>query len=191
VLWSKKQNAMKKVILIYGLIAGAVVGSMMLITMQMYKNGTLNLDKGELLGYTTMVIALSMVFFGVKSYRDNYSKGAISFGKGFQVGILITLVACVIYAITWEVSYSQIGEDFTKKMKVSYETKMNEKLKSEGATEAEIEAAKKQNEKMWEMYKSPLFRFVFTAMVEMFPVGLVISLISAGVLRKKEILPAT
>jgi hypothetical protein len=188
--FDKKTNTMKKVILIYGLIAGAVVAGMMLITMPMYQNGTLNLDNGELLGYSTMIIALSMVFFGVKSYRDNYSKGSISFGKGFQVGILITLVACLIYALTWEVSYNQIGEDFTKKMKESYETKINEKMKSSGATEAEIVAKKKENDKMWEMYKNPLFRFVFTAMVEMFPVGLVISLISAGILRKKEILPA-
>ena len=49
-----------------------------------------------------MVIALSMIFFGIKSYRDNYQNGAIGFWKGFQVGLLITLIASLMYALTWE-----------------------------------------------------------------------------------------
>lgn len=177
---------MKKVILIYGLIAGTIVAAMMFITMPMYEAGTLNLDNGELVGYTTMVIALSMVFVGIKSYRDNYANGSISFGKGFQVGILITLIACVMYGLAWEVSYSNIGDGFMKKMNEKYYADM----KAEGATDQELEEAKKQWESFGEMYKNPLFRFVFTVFVEIFPVGLVITLISAGILRRKEILPA-
>jgi hypothetical protein len=177
---------MKKIILIYGLIAGSIVAAMMLITMPMYSNGTLNLDNGELVGYTTMVIALSMVFFGIKSYRDNYANGSISFGKGFKVGILITIIACVMYGLAWEVSYNRIGDNFMKKMNEKYFADM----KAEGATEEELEAAKKEWEFFGEMYKNPLFRFAFTVFVEIFPVGLVITMISAGILRKKEILPA-
>lgn len=178
---------MKKVILIYGLIAGAVVGGMMLITMPLYKSGTLNFDNGEYLGYSTMIIALSMVFFGVKSYRDNHSNGVISFGKGFQVGILITLVACTIYALSWEVSYRSIGNEFVAKYTEHYLAE----LKAKGASDADLAAAKEQQEAFAEMYKNPIVRFTFTALVEMFPVGLIISLVSAGILRKKEILPAT
>lgn len=177
---------MKKVILIYGLIAGSIVAAMMFITMPMYQSGVLNLDNGEWVGYTTMVVALSMVFFGIKSYRDNHANGSISFGKGFKVGILITIIACVMYGLAWEVSYSQIGDDFMKKMNEKYYADM----KAEGATEKELEEAKKQWESFGEMYKNPLFRFGFTVVVEIFPVGLVITLISAGILRRKEILPA-
>lgn len=177
---------MKKIILIYGLIAGAIVGGMMMITMPLYQNGTLNFDNGELLGYSTMIIALSMVFFGVKSYRDNYANGKISFGKGFQVGILITLVACTIYALSWEVSYSSIGDEFMAKYTEHYLAELKEK----GASDADLAAAKTQNEAFAEMYKNPLVRFAFTALVEMFPVGLIISLISAGILRKREVLPS-
>jgi hypothetical protein len=72
--------------------------------------------------------------------------------------------------------------------------KMNEKyfadMKAEGATAEELEAAKKEWESFGEMYKNPAFRFMFTIFVEIFPVGLVITLISAGILRKKEFLPA-
>ena len=179
---------MKKVILIYGLIAGAIVAAMMFITMPMYNSGTLNLDNGELVGYTTMIIALSMVFFGVKSYRDNYSKGVISFGKGFKVGILITLIAATCYGLAWEVHYQKIGEEFQKKMTEKYMADM----KAKGATDQEIEATKKQWESFNVIYKNFFFRFLFTAFVEMLiPVGLPISLLSAAILRKKEFLPAT
>lgn len=177
---------MKKIILIYGLIAGSILAAMMFITMPMYNNGTLNLDNGELVGYTTMVIALSMVFFGIKSYRDNHANGSISFGKGFKVGILITIIACVMYGLAWEVSYSQIGDEFMVKMNEKY----FEDMKAAGATEKELEDAKKEWESFGEMYKNPAFRFVFTIFVEIFPVGLMITLISAGILRKKEFLPA-
>jgi zinc transporter ZupT len=178
---------MKKVILIYGLIAGTIVAAMMLITMPMYNSGTLNMDNGELVGYTTMVIALSMVFFGIKSYRDNHANGSISFGKGFKVGILITLIASAMYGLAWEISYSKIGEDFTKKMTEKY----YEDMKADGASEEELQKAKEQWESFSEMYKNPVVRFAFTVFVEIFPVGLVITLISAAVLRKKEFLPAT
>lgn len=177
---------MKKVVLIYGLIAGTIVGGTMLITMPLYENGTFNFDNGELTGYTTMVIALSMVFFGVKSYRDNHAGGAITFWSGLKVGLLITLVASIMYAATWEVLYARMGEEFTQEMVAHY----MEDLKADGATETELAEAKAKWESFGEMYKNPLIRFGVTLM-EIFPVGLVISLLTAGLLRKKEFLPAT
>ncbi|MFZ2907068.1 MAG: DUF4199 domain-containing protein [Cyclobacteriaceae bacterium] len=178
---------MKKVILIYGLIAGSIVAAMMFITIPMYNNGSLDMDKGELVGYTTMVVALSLVFFGIKSYRDNYAKGVISFGKGFKIGILITLIACIMYGLAWEITYSRIGDEFTIKMTEKY----MEDMKTGGASDREIQEAKEQWENFNEMYKNPLFRFMFTIFIEIFPVGLGITLVSAAILRKKEILPAT
>lgn len=177
---------MKKIILIYGLIAGSIVAAMMFITMPMYKSGTLNLDNGELVGYTTMVIALALVFFGIKSYRDNHANGAISFGTGFKIGILITLIASVMYGLAWEVTYSKIGDEFMQKMNEKYFSDM----KAEGATEEELQKAKEEMQSFVEMYKNPFVRFSFTVFVEIFPVGLVITLISAAMLRKREFLPS-
>ena len=177
---------MKRIVLIYGLIAGAIVGAMMLITMPMYKSGTLNFDNGELVGYSTMVIALSLVFLGIKSFRDNNGNGVISFGKAIQVGLLITLVASVMYALSWEVSYSQMGEEFIQKMtEHSFE-----KMKAEGATEAELAEKKEEWADFAEMYKNPIIRFGFSIM-EISWVGVLITLVSAGLLRKKEFLPAS
>jgi len=177
---------MQRIILIYGLIAGAIVGAMMFITMPMYNQGTLNMDNGELVGYSTMVIALSLVFFGVKSYRDKHLSGVIAFGKATKVGLLITLVASVIYALSWEVVYSRIGEEFTVKMTEHY----FESMKADGASEGELAKAKEDWAGYAEMYKNPIIRFGMTIM-EIFWVGVVITLISAGLLRKKDFLPAS
>src|SRR5215475_1020257 len=97
---------MRKVTLTFGLLAGAIISVFMVIGMALWeKTGKMNTS--ELLVYATMVVALSMIFFGIKSYRDNYQKGVIRFWKGFQVGLLIALIASLMYAITWE-TYTQI-----------------------------------------------------------------------------------
>src|SRR5262245_19211690 len=98
---------MRKVILTFGLLAGAIVSLLILIGIVLWEGTGKVLVDTELVGYATMVIALSMIFFGTKSYRDNSQSGAIRFWKGFQVGILITLVASLMYTITWE-TYMQV-----------------------------------------------------------------------------------
>jgi len=177
---------MKKIILVYGLIAGAIVGSVLLITMPLYESGTLHFENGQWLGYTTMVIALSLVFFGIKSFRDNHSGGTITFWNGLKIGLLITLVASLIYAMSWEVSYNTMKGDFIKLMG----EKQIEKLKKEGATEASLVETRKQMDDFATMYRNPVFRFAIT-LTEIAPVGIVISLLSAGLLRRKEFLPST
>lgn len=176
---------MKKVVIIYGLIAGLIVGGLMLLTMPLWKSGVLNFDNGELVGYTTMVVALSMVFFGIKSFRDNYNGGTVTFWNAFRVGILITVIASVLYALAWEISYASMGEEFVQRMNDHY---FNE-LKTEGTSELELQKAKEDWAKFNEMYKNPFIRFGVTIM-EIFPVGLIITLLSAGLLRNKKFLPA-
>lgn len=168
------------------MIGGAIVSAMMLISMPLYNKGIISLDYGELIGYTTMVIALSMVFFGIKSFRDNHQNGAITFGKGFKIGLLISVIAALMYASAWEISYSQISEEFTQKMS----ERRIEQVKAKGATESEVQEAKQKMASFIEMYKNPFIRFGITTM-EIFPVGIAISLLSAGLLRRKEFLPAT
>ena len=177
---------MKKIVITYGLIAGAVVGAMIIITMPLYESGALKMDSGELLGYTTMVIALSLIFFGIKSYRDNQLGGAITFGNGLKVGLLITLIAALVYATSWEITYRNMKGDFLKMMN----EKSVEKMKAEGASEASLAESKKTMDGFAEMYKNPIIRFAITIM-EIAPVGILISLLSAALLRKKEFLPTS
>jgi hypothetical protein len=182
-----QKNTMKKIILTYGLIAGTILGIMFFITVPLHRNGTINFDNGMLVGYTTMVIALSLVFFGVKSYRDNYHGGTITFGQAFKVGGLIALIACVMYCLTWEIAYNTVSAGYME----AYGVYEQEKLKSNGASEAELQEAAKEFQKLLEVYDgNPFIRFAFTIM-EILPVALVVSLISAALLKRKDFLPST
>lgn len=176
---------MKKVILTYGLISGVIVGGLMFITIPLVHNGTIGFENGMLVGYTTMVIALSVIFFGVRSYRDNYSNGVVSFWKACQVGLLITLIAGILYGLAWEVMYSNIGDGFMQQMNDNYMAK----LEAENLSASEL-MKKKETQAMWmDYYKNPLVRFGIT-FFEILPVGVLITLISALLLKRKDFLPS-
>jgi hypothetical protein len=139
-----------------------------------------------LVGYATMVIAFSLIFFGVKNYRDNHLGGAITFGKAFKVGVLVTLVASVVYALGWEIYFNVLGQNFMEEYSKYYMSQ----LAKDGATVDELAAAKSQMESTTEMYKNPVIRFAMTLM-EIVPVGLVVTVICAALLRRREFLPKT
>jgi hypothetical protein len=174
---------MTRKVLIFGLISGAIVGALMYILVSVVGTGAIDFDNGVIWGYATMIIALSMVFFGVKSYRDN-NGGRISFLKGLQVGILISLISAVCYAAIWEVYYPSVGQEFIQK----YTTFELDKMKKNGASDAEVEKARVESERFMEMYKNFFVRFAMS-MMEIAPVGLIVTIISAALLRKREILP--
>ncbi len=174
---------MKKIILVYGSLAGVIVGSMFFIGAPLYDRGIITLDNGMLVGYTSMVVALSLIFFGVKNYRDSQG-GAITFAKAFQIGILITILATVIYSISWEIAYRTVSRGYNEAM---YEHQID-KLKEQVKGEEELKKQIRQLEDFAVLYENPLIRFGITCF-EIFPIGLIISLIVAGLLRKKEFLP--
>ena len=178
---------MKKIVLRYGLIAGVIVVAMMFATMPFVMNDTLK--HSELLGYTTMVIALSTIFIAVRNYRDKQSNGTIKFGKAFLIGLYITLIAGVLYAIGWEVYMAVSGTDMQEFAR-SYIDGEIEKLQKAGASAKEISSFREDAQANMEMMNNPVLRFLFVMFMELFPVGLIISLISAALLRKKEVLPA-
>jgi hypothetical protein len=175
---------MRKIILIHGLIAGTIVAGFMFASLPFWDNGTLTFDNGELVGYASMVLSLSVVFFGIKKCRDDILEGTITFWQAFKVGILITLIASVIYALAWEVAYHTFAADFTEKMSQHY----LEKATREARSEEELKQTIEQTENFSQWYKNPLLRFGIT-LTEILPVGIIITLISAGLLRKKEVLP--
>jgi hypothetical protein len=180
----QSKNGMKKIVITFGLIGGVLVSVLMGFSMSLWQE-ELNFEMGEVMGYLSMIISLSSIFFGIKSYRDNHLAGAISFGRGFLVGLYITLVASAMYAVGWEIYYNTKASDFMEK----YTAHTLEKAKADGATDAEIEKKRSEMASMTEWYKNPVIRFAWS-IVEIFPVGLLITLLSAGLLRKREILPA-
>ncbi len=176
---------MKKIILIYGCIGGAIIIASMMVTMPFVMDGTLDMDNSQWLGYITMIIALSVIFFGVKSYRDNQLQGAITFGQGFKVGILIALVASVMYVIWWEIYMHFFMSDFA----AQYASKTMAAAKAAGATEEELAKKLEETTEAQEMYGKFYFRVLIT-FSEIFPIGLLLSLVSAALLKRKDVLPA-
>jgi len=169
---------MKKTVLTFGLISGGIMAAMMIITA--FVGTSMGFDKAEILGYSTMVLAGIMIFMGVKSYRDHAGNGAITFGKGFKIALLITLVAALLYVITWMVLSYTIFSDFMEQ----YSTAMIEKAKASGVTAEQLAATQADMEKYKELYKNPFFRAALTFM-EPLPVGVIMSLLAALILKKK------
>lgn len=175
---------MTRIVLIFGLISGAIAAGLMWLLVAVQNSGLVDIEHGMTLGYATMIIALSLVFFGVKSYRDNHG-GHITFFKGLQVGILISIVCAICYAGSWELYYRGSGQEFLKKYTATY----IDGLKKGGASDAEVTKAETEMAQFQEMYKNFFVRFGFTLM-EIVPVGLIVTLISAALLRRRELLPA-
>jgi hypothetical protein len=172
---------MRKIVLTFGLISGAIISLMMVATVPFSEQ--IGFDRGAVIGYTSMVLAFLLVYFGVRSYRDNVAGGSVRFGRAFMVGALIVGVATVCYVATWQVVYRNFVPDFAER----YTEYTIEKERRAGATEAELAEQRAEMEKFAEMYENPLVSIAFT-FLEPLPVGLVIALVSAGVLsrRRKE-----
>ncbi len=170
---------MRKIVLTFGLIAGVILSAMMLLALPFQDQ--IGFDRGAIVGYTSMVLAFLMVFFGVRSYRDNVAGGRVSFGRAFAVGLLITAVASVCYVATWEVVYYRLAPDFMDK----YSAYTVDKARKSGATEAEIAAREQQLAQFTAMYRNPLVNIAMT-LLEPLPVGLVFTLVTAGVVSRKR-----
>ena len=169
---------MKKIVLTFGLISGVVLCGLMLLTVAFVER--IGFDRGVIVGYTTMVLAFLFVFFGIRSYRENVGGGAISFGRAFTVGILIMLITCVMYVVTWQFEYRTFFPDFMDK----YAAHVIEKARAEGASAEEITRQTEELKSFKEMYANPFYNVLFTIM-EPLPVGLVMTLISAAILRRR------
>lgn len=173
---------MKKNIIIHGLISGAVVAFLMLFMVHNLSHcgGNIDFESSMLLGYASMLISFSLVFVGIRNYRNNYNGGVISFGKAFKVGILIVLISSTIYVIAWLIDYFFFMPDFLEK----YSAHMLEQLKASGANQAKIDAQTKEMAQFAVMYRNPFFNALMTYM-EILPVGLVVVLISSFILKRK------
>jgi len=173
---------MKKNIIIYGLIAGIVVSSLMLVNVNYISHGEGSVDYNTslLIGYASMLIAFSIVFVGIRNYRDKYNGGVISFGKAFKIGLLMTLIVSTMYVVAWLIDYFFFMPDFMEK----YSAHMLDKLKTSGASQMEIDKQTKEMAHFAVMYKNPFFNAMITYM-EILPVGLIATLISSLILKRK------
>ena len=170
---------MKKTVWTYGLISGAIVSILMMVTIPFQDES--GFDHSLLVGYSTMVLAFLLIYFGVRSYRDNVMGGSVRFGRAFAVGALIAVISSACYVATWEVMYFNFMPDFLSK----YQARELEKARAGGASEDALAKQKAEMDEFGEMYKNPVVNAGIT-FAEPLPVGLVIALVSAGMLSRTK-----
>ena len=173
---------MKKTVLTFGLISGVIIS--------VFMGGSLlfadKLGSGHsmILGYTIMVASFLLVYFGIRSYRDNTLPGQISFGRAFACGILISLITTACYVVMWEILYFNFMPHFMD----SYFAAQIQKVQSAGldsvTTAAQVAAIRHSQQ----LYQNPLINIAYT-IIEPLPVGLIITLISAALLSRKTTKP--
>ncbi|MEQ1499015.1 MAG: DUF4199 domain-containing protein [Novosphingobium sp.] len=173
---------MQRLILVYGGIAGTVELILLALSMGLVSNhGGL----GMVLGYLSMLIAMSMVFVGVKRFRDEQQGGVIKFGKALLVGLGIAGIACLFYVLGWEAYMWSSDYSFMEKFTASELAKMQ----TAHASATEIAKFKAEMQGFAEMYADPVSRMLMTLM-EISPVALLVPLLSAALLRNPRFMPA-
>jgi len=170
---------MNKIVLTFGFIAGAIVSSFMVLAL-VFKDA-IGFDRGEIVGYTSMVVAFLFIYFGVRAYRDNVAGGTVKFGRAVAVGSLIAVLASLCYVATWEVIYYKFAPDYLEK----YREHAISKARTEGASKAAIAEQTAKLDRLAELYKNPVLNAAFT-FLEPLPVALVVVLVSAGVLSRRK-----
>ncbi len=167
---------MKKQILIYGVVGG-MISWIWFIIAGIGGEACFNNSLGYIFGYATILLSMTFVFFGVRAYRNNVKGGFISFGRALGVALLITLASGLMYTIGWMVIQSLMIPDFYDR----YAEMVTQQLKASGASAEEI-AAQQGN---FAMFDNPFLKFIFT-FLEPLPVGILVSLITAIIVRKKN-----
>jgi hypothetical protein len=173
---------MFRIILLYGVPGALIVGAPLFWGMV---SGQQNNESGAIIGYTTMLVALTGVFLGVKHYRDRELGGVVKFLPALGVGLAISAVASLGWVIAWEAALAVTKFDFG----AVYSQMMLEEAQKSGASAEKLAQVAKDGQAFAEMYRNPLMRVPLT-FIEMFPIGVVISLISAALLRNSRFLPA-
>lgn len=174
---------MFRISLVYGAIAGVTM--IAIIAAGVYLNGGDFSSGSQLQGYLTMVFVLSLIFVGIKRYRDTALGGVIKFWPALKLGLGIAVVASIFYVISWEVFLAVSGIDFAGQ----YLDGLRAGFEADGLTGAELEAELQPIRDMMSMYEKPWFRMPLT-LLEPLPIALLVSVISAAVLRNPKVLPA-
>ena len=175
---------MFRTILKFGVISGLIVGAFEVATFTAF-SGEPPLKYGMLIGYTTMLIALSAVFVGIKRNRDVDRGGVIGFWPALGIGLGISFIAGIFYVAAWEAVQAMGHMDFAS----AYAKAIIESEKAKGASAAALAKLSADMATFKVQYANPLFRLPMT-FVEIFPVGVLVSLVSAGMLRNSRFLPA-
>jgi Protein of unknown function (DUF4199) len=172
---------MKRNILVFGSISGIIVGTLMALSL-FWANQGHDIKEGMLLGYASMVIALSLIYVGVRNFRDKYNDGVISFARALKLALGITLIASTIYVAFWLVEFYVFIPDFMDK----YTAAHIQQVKVSGLSAADLQKQVAEMERMRDLYDhNPLVVVLYTYL-EIVPVGVIISMLTALLLKRRQ-----
>ena len=166
---------MKSAVVRYGLIAGAIIFVMNTVWWGI-NGGEMNMDTAEISGWVSMLLALSMVYVGIRAHRVAQEDKSVKFGTAFAIGALISLIATVVWVGGWEIMMAGQMTEFM----VKYGEHVVAGMIDAGATAAEITAAELENAEWTELLKNPFYRVLMSAS-EILPVGLLVTIIASVV----------
>ena len=167
---------MKKTVWTFGLICGALLSVMLVANTALMDR--LGFDRAEVLGYASIVAAFLLIFFGIRSYRENSPERAVGFGRALAIGLLISTIASACYALSWVVLQPRLAPDFAER----YTEHTLERERAAGASEAEIASRSAELARYAELARNPLVNFGAT-FLEPFVIGVIVSFVAAGLLR--------
>lgn len=170
---------MKKIVLINGLISGLIVSAVMAVGAAVYQANP-DFKYTQIIGFSSMLLAFSLIYMGIRKFRNDINGGTLQFGKGFMIGFYIALIASTMYVLTWTFEFNFLFPDFMEK----YAAGVIDQLKAKGASADKIEQQVIEMNKYKELYKNPVY-FALLTYLEILPGGIVIALISALILKKK------
>ena len=170
---------MKKILITYGSISALLISGLMVICTAL--SSQIGYDNAEIVGYASLVLSFLVIYFAIVSYYKTNPELKITFLKSLTIGLLITLIASVVYVIVWLILYYTVFPDFMDK----YGAHIVEKLKKAGAAESEIQKQVATFKEFKEMYQNPLINAAYT-FIEPLPVGVLISLISATIVQVRK-----
>jgi len=168
---------------VYGSLSGLIVIIVLIVGLQFQHQ--LHFIGTEWFGYLIMLIAMTFIFVGVKRYRDVEKGGVIKFVPAFFVGLSIAVVASLIYVLMWEIYLATTHYAFMDQY-------IDGIIRARKAAGVSGPALAQQIAKLNEMraeYANPLFRLPMT-FLEIFPVGSIVALVSAALIRSSKFLPA-
>lgn len=171
---------MNKIIIQYGLLTGVLV--CIWLVLSFFVATDVLMDFGMFFGYASMLLAFCLIFVAINKYRRSTENGTVTFGTGFKIGLLITLIASTIYVVTWLIEYQFFVPDFME----TYSETYLKKLKESGMSEADLMKETTSMKEMTVMYKNNFwYRTAFTY-IEILPAGILMSLIAALVYSRKK-----
>lgn len=172
---------MKKTVLIFGSVSGVIVSVWMAVSMMMSSCKHDDITRSMFIGFLGMFVSFIFIFVAIKNYRDTINGGSVSFGKAFTIGFLVAFIASLFYVATWYVVYHNYMPNFME----DYTSHMIEQYKSDNLPAAELQAKIAEMNEAKENYKNP-FYFVCYTLFEILPVGIIVSVIAALILKRRQ-----